>query len=264
MEKTNNNVHFLKLGNDIVFGKSGVDYTLEPGKVYTPVADNYSGEVSLTISTDLQLPEKLYVTKDDKKFIDKTIASYSKSEKTMGVLMAGEKGTGKTVMAKEIALKSELPILTIDKSFHPRYLKTLFTKLSGTSMCVIFDEFDKLGRDYDSDYILQVFDGVSSSGNHLLLLTCNNTDKVNEYMLDRCGRIRYYREFDEMTPSMIEEILNDRLDDKSEIKPCVDFIVENFGLVSFDNVATFADEINMYPKETLENLFADMNISNKD
>ena len=265
MKQTNktNEVQLLKLGEDIIFGKTGIDYKFQPGTVYVPTTDRFSDEVKLNIGNSMQMPEKLYVPKDDKKFINKVLTTYNNSNVTTGVLLAGTKGTGKTVMAKTIAIESGLPILTIDNSLHPRYLKTLFSKLESTPMCVIFDEFDKLGDRYDSDYILQVFDGVSSSGKHLLLLTCNETDDVNQYMLDRCSRVRYYREFEEMSPSMIAEVLKDRLNDKSDVDSIVDFVIANFGLISFDNVASFADEINAYPEDSLEDLFKDMNISEK-
>lgn len=261
MENNKNNIQLLKIGEDIIFGKTGIDYKFEPGKVYVPKVDNFSDEVKLNVGNSLSLPEKLYSPKSDTKFIDKVLKAYNASDKTTGVLLAGVKGTGKTVMAKKLAVDSNLPILTIDNSIHPRFLKQLFAKIENTPMCVIFDEFDKLGERYDSDYILQVFDGVSSSGKHLLVLTCNETEDVNQYMLDRCSRVRYYREFDEMSSSMIKEILEDRLDDKSNIDELVDFVLENFGLVSFDNVASFADEINLFPDETAEDLFNDMNIS---
>ena len=264
MEKTKNETHLLKIGEDIMFGKTGVDYQFEIGTVYVPGLDPRSGELKLNVGNSLTLPEKMYITKNDDKFTKKVLKSYEDAEKTLGVLLAGTKGTGKTVMAKQIAKLSELPILTIDNNLHPSYLKELFSKLENTPMCILFDEFDKFGERYDSDQILRVLDGVSSSGKHLLVFTCNETDEVNEYMLDRCSRIRYYREFDEMSPSMISEILNDRLNDKSETKPLTDFIVKNFGLVSFDNVASFADEVNEYPDATFEELFEDMNISTKD
>lgn len=263
MKKTERETHLLKIGENIVFGKSGVDYELEPGVVYVPKVDYMSEEIQLNFGNSLTMPEKMYMPDSDEKFIDKTLNSFDVSVRTMGVLLAGLKGTGKTVMAKAIAERSKLPILTIDNSLHPNYLKKLFSKLENTSMCIIFDEFDKLGERYDSDQILRVLDGVSSSGRHLVLFTCNNTDDVNTYMLDRCGRIRYYREFKEMSPSLINEILNDRLDDKTEVTPLTDFIVKNFNLVSFDNITAFADEINNYPNETYEDLFKDMNIASK-
>ena len=258
-----NEIQLLKLGEDIIFGKNGVDYALIPGTVYVPKVDHFSDEIQLNIGNSLQLPEKLYVPAADKKFINKVLNSYTSAEKTMGVLLAGTKGTGKTVMAKQIAKESGMPILTIDNSLHPTYLKQLFAKLESIPMCIIFDEFDKLGEKYDSDQILRVLDGVSSSGKHLLVFTCNDAEEVNSYLLDRCSRVRYYREFDEMGPSMIKEILEDRLTDKSEVNALTDFISKNFGLISFDNVASFADEVNNYPDDTYEELFKDMNISEK-
>lgn len=262
-QKNNNSVQLLKLGDDIIFSKTGVDYTFETGVTYIPTVDRYSDEIKLNVGPSITLPEKLYTPANDEKFINKVLKTYSNATTTTGVLLAGKKGTGKTVMAKEIAIKSGLPILTIDNSFRPGNLKNLFAKLENTPMCVIFDEFDKLGDNYDSDYILRIFDGISSSGNHLLLLTCNETDDINQYMLDRCSRVRYYREFDEMSPSMIAEILQDRLDNKDEVSTLTDFIVANFDLISFDNVASFADEINAYPEDSYEELFDDMNISSK-
>lgn len=260
----NNKTTLLKIGEDIIFSQQGIDYELIPGKVYTVETDRYSGELKLHEAPSLQLPSKLYVIDEDKKFMSRVQQYYEQTDKTLGVLLAGTKGTGKTVMAKEIACNSNLPILLIDKSLSPRYLKTLFNKLEDTSMCVIFDEIDKLGENYDDDYILQIFDGVSSSGKHLIIATCNDTDNINECLLDRCSRMRYYREFEEMGPSMVSSILNDRLVDKKEVDALTDFIVKNFGCISFDNVASFAEEVNMYPSETFEKLFEDMNISTKD
>ena len=263
MENKNNNVHLLKIGESIVFGKSGVDYELEPGTVYTVKVDHFSDETTLEIGNSIQLPSKLYVTDADEKFITKVINTYDKSDKTLGVMLAGTKGTGKTVMAKEIAMKSNLPIITLDNNTHPRFIKQLFAKLENIPVCVIFDEFDKLGDRYDDDQLLQIFDGVASNGKHLILLTCNEVENVNEYMLDRCGRIRYYREFAEMSPSMVKEILDDRLTDKKEASVLTDFIIANFKLVSFDNIVSFVDEVNNYPDCTFEELFDDMNISSK-
>ena len=260
----NNNVRLIRSGNSVYFSNSGFDYELEPGVVYTPDVDKWSDEIKLTVNPNISIPENYYETNSDRKFINKVLNYYNGCENnTTGVLLAGVKGTGKTIMAKKIALESKLPIIIIDKSLRPSWLKKLFNKFSDTGVCVIFDEFDKLGEDYDDDYILQVFDGISGNGKKLVLLTCNNTDNVNEFMLDRCSRIRYYREFEEMSVSMVESILNDRLNDKTEVKAVCDFINKNFGLISFDNVAAFAEEVNNNPKDTFEELFNDMNISSK-
>lgn len=260
------NKNFLKIGDKIVFKPviEGLEYNLEPGKVYTVNIDRYSEEIMFKSAPDITLPERLYDTKDDNKFITKVINNYKKIESgTVGVMLSGLKGSGKTIMMKRIAVESGLPILIIDKGFHPREMVKLFNKFADTEICILMDEVDKLGENYDDDYLLRIADGINSSGKKLMVFTCNDEDDVSEYLKDRCSRIRYWKEYDEMQYSMILAILEDRLNDKSEVKPCADFITEHFSCISFDNIASFADEINDYPNDTFEELFNDMNLSEK-
>lgn len=255
----------IKIGDEIRFTAVGGECELESGKVYTADFERMSDEVFLKEAPALQMPSDLYETLDDAKFINKVLTHYNRSTTgTTGVILAGVKGTGKTVMAKSIAVKSELPIVLLDKKFPPRELTGLMTKLKDEKVCIIIDEIDKLNdRSYDDDFLLQLFDGISTCGNNLIVATCNNVDDVNEYLLDRCSRIRYYKEFEEMAPSMIQAILENRLDDQKKVKPLTDFIVHTFGLISFDNVAAFAQEVNENPNEKFESLFEDMNLSEK-
>lgn len=260
------NKNFIKVGDRIVFKPTtdGLDYELEPGKVYTLEVDKWSDEISFKLAPDFSMPSKIYETDEDKRFVSKVLNYYNKSENgTTGVMLSGLKGSGKTVTAKNIALQSNLPIILIDKGFRPSFLIKLFNKMSETEACFLFDEIDKLGEDYDDDYLLKILDGANSSGKKLMLCTCNDADDINEYLVDRCSRIRYWREFDELSASMIQNILEDKLNDKEEIKPLTDFIIENFAVVSFDNIASFVDEVNEYPTASFEELFEDMNLSSK-
>ena len=260
------NKKFIKMGEDVHFKSSteGLDYDLENGKVYIVKSERWSDAVYLRLAPDLQMPEKVYKTENDIKFINRVLNHYNKSEDgTTGVMLSGLKGSGKTIMAKEIALESNLPIILIDSSVSPSRLVDMFNRLGDTDVCVVMDEVDKLGEDYDDDYLLKILDGINTTGKKLVVCTCNDTDDVNEYLFDRCSRIRYWREFDELQPSMIQEILNDKLNDKEETKPLTDFIVENFSCISFDNIISFAEEVNDNPQDTFEELFSDMNLSSK-
>lgn len=261
-----NKENFVKIGNKVSFKPNieGLDYSLEANKVYTVEIDRYSDDITLNVAPDLSLPEKVYTTEENTKFENKVINHFNKiTDGTVGVMLSGLKGTGKTVMVKNIALKSNLPIILIDNSFSPRMLVKLFNKFENTEICVIFDEIDKLGKDYDDDYLLRILDGINSSGKKLVLCTCNDVENINEYLMDRCSRIRYWKEFNEMSPSTIQTILEDKLNDKEEAKPLTDFIVENFKVISFDNIASFVDEVNEYPEDTFEDLFEDMNLSKR-
>ena len=222
---------FLKVGKSVnfKFNTEGLECDLTPGMVYNIIVDRFTDSVSLEESGSLSLPSKVYCTARDERFIDKVINSYNLSENGFtGVMLAGLKGSGKTVMAKMIANKSGLPIINIDKSIRPYILRNLVEKFGDTSVCFLFDELDKVLEDYDDSVLLQVLDGSDTKGKHMILFTCNDDNEISEYLIDRCSRIRYWREFDEMSPSLIMEVLNDKLNDKKEVKSLTDFIKDNF------------------------------------
>ena len=260
------NKRFLKIGDTITIKRrtEGLDYDLENGKTYQLCTDRWGDSIFFKLIDDLDLPDKVYSTKDEDGFINKVLTRYEQSNSgVLGVMLSGLKGSGKTVMAKQIAVKSNLPIIIIDKSFSPRKLSELFQDLSDTEACFLFDEIDKIGEDYDDTFLLQVLDGANTTGKKLMLFTCNNEEDINDCLIDRCSRIRYWREFNELSASMIQKVLEDILDDKDEVKCLCDFIQETFGCISFDNIVSFANEVNNYPNETYENLFNDMNLSTK-
>lgn len=257
---------FLKIGKNInfKFNTDGLECDLTPGMVYSIKVDRYTDAISLEESAGLSLPSKVYCTPRDERFMEKVINSYNLSENGFtGVMLAGLKGSGKTVMAKMIANNSGLPIINIDKNIRPYILRNLVSMLGDTSVCFLFDELDKVLEDYDDSVLLQVLDGSDTKGKHMILFTCNDNNEISEYLIDRCSRIRYWREFDEMSPSLIMEVLNDKLNDKKEVKSLTDFIKDNFEVCSFDNIASFVKEANDYPTTTFEELFEDMNLSSK-
>lgn len=257
---------FLKVGKNVSFkfNTDGLECDLTPGMVYNIKVDSYTKVVSLEETTPFSMPSKVYCTSRDKRFIDKVLNSYKLSENGFtGVMLSGLKGSGKTIMAKSIANESNLPIINIDKSIRPWALKVLVELLGDTNICFMFDELDKLLEDYDDSALLQILDGADTKGKHMILFTCNNEKYISEYLIDRCSRIRYWRKFDEMSPSLIMEVLNDKLNDKKEVESLTDFIKDNFEICSFDNIASFINEVNNYPTTTFEELFEDMNLTPK-
>ena len=257
---------FLKVGKNVSFkfNTDGLECDLTPGMVYNIKVDSYTRAVSLEETTPFSMPSKVYCTSRDKRFIDKVLNSYKLSENGFtGVMLSGLKGSGKTIMAKSIANESNLPIINIDKSIRPWALKVLVELLGDTNICFMFDELDKLLEDYDDSALLQILDGADTKGKHMILFTCNNEAYISEYLIDRCSRIRYWRKFDEMSPSLIMEVLNDKLNDKKEAESLTDFIKDNFEICSFDNIASFINEVNNYPTATFEELFEDMNLTPK-
>lgn len=257
---------FYKVGDTLSFkpNTQGLESNLENGTVYNIVVDRYQDTISLKETHPLQLPAKVYSTERDDKFVNKVINAFNNSEKGFtGAMLTGLKGSGKTITAKRIANSSSLPIISINNWVAPRYIERIIENVGDTSICFLFDEFDKLSEDYNVSALLKILDGVPTCGKHMIIFTCNDDEDINEYLKDRCSRIRYWRDFDCLSTSMINEVLEDKLNDKKEVKSLTDFILSNFETVSFDNVLSFVEEVNANPTDTFEELFTDMNLASK-
>nr|DAE75446.1 MAG TPA: hypothetical protein [Caudoviricetes sp.] len=82
MEKKNNKGKFIKVGNSISFKFStdGLDYDLQPGSVYTVSYDRYEERLTLSEAPSLKLPEKVYSSESDDKFMKKILNRFQKSK----------------------------------------------------------------------------------------------------------------------------------------------------------------------------------------
>ena len=107
---------FIKSNDRITLLPTGMEYQLEAGKVYDLKITKQWGETitKFTINGEMNLPKKVFTTKKDDLFITRVLHSYNNDTKnTTGVLLTGDKGSGKTVTAKVIAQRANLPIVVI-------------------------------------------------------------------------------------------------------------------------------------------------------
>lgn len=253
---------FLKSGNRIVAKPNGLNYELETNKLYYLKYDTLAGTAYLEINDgDLKLPETLIYSDSENNFVNKILSYFKHTNKqTTGVLLDGLKGSGKTVMAKLIARNSNLPIIIVSPDCPTRCISTFFSKFKNTETCVIFDEVDKNERYWNTEDLLSFLDGIRDTGKKLVLLTCNAYSKINEHILDRCSRVRYYRKFESLTKDAIIETAI-RYVSKDKAEKITEFIINNFKCISYDNVVSFLEEVKDYDSETLENIVKDLNIT---
>ena len=111
------NKEFMKYGNSVVPIPAGNQYNLEAGKVYDLNYNRYQETFSLSLNGDLNMPPKLYEIANNTKFVKRVLDFFNKTGKqTTGVMLYGEKGTGKSITAKQIAQQSGLPIFVVNES----------------------------------------------------------------------------------------------------------------------------------------------------
>lgn len=250
---------FIKVGDKIINKPTGLDYDLVNGKVYNLKFDRFSVGAFFEEDGSLNLPSKVYATEDDNIFIKRVNTYFNNTSKlSTGVMLSGIKGTGKTVMAKVIAQNSNLPVIVVDEDFPTSRINDFFRKFT-QPVAVIFDEVDK---HWDTEDLLGWLDGVQTNAKKLVLFTCNNENQVNNYLKDRCSRVRYRRHFEANdNVRFLKEILKDK--GIKDIDATYNFMVANFSLMSIDNILSFIDEKIMFPELSNTCIMKDMNISSK-
>lgn len=254
--------NFIKNGNNITPFPKGLEYELEPGKVYDLLIKEVWGEqvTRFTLNGEMNLPPKVYQTKKDKVFVNRVLKNfYSSKKNTTGVLLTGDKGTGKSVTAKILAKEAQLPIIVINSDTNEKYLEEFFKKFD-QPVCILFDEVDK---NFSTQKMLTFLDGMHKTAKKLVIMTANDEDNLSSFIKNRCSRIRYYRHYSmlEDAKEYAELICEAKgIEDKEEV---VNFIIKNIKYPSIDNICSFIDEI-IFTKEwglSLKEVLEFMNIN---
>lgn len=250
---------FIKSDNTVKLSPSWtvvVNEVLEP-LTYT-ITVTPAGEYFLTVSDTMTLPPKMYGD-DPTKRADRIINTFHNRSKSTGVMLSGEKGSGKTLLVKLIAqklLNTGTPVLLVNHGFSdPAFIE--FINDISTPCLIVFDEFEKLYDEFDQNALLSLLDGTSSS-KHLFALTTNNP-KINEYMLNRPGRIYYEFSYGSLDENVISGYAAEHLIDKSQLQGVVDF-ANLFSSFNFDMLQALIEEMNRYG-ETAKQVGQILNVS---
>ena len=178
------------------------------------------------------------------KFMQHVLTAFKNTKGNFGILLNGTKGTGKSVVAKVLANKFNLPVVVV-KSFGDNNPQLIEFLSSFNFDCVFFfDEFEKNFSDKDSS-ILQIMDGVYTSEYRRIFLLTTNETNINDNLISRPSRLRYIHEFGNLEPEITREYLNDTLNDKSRIEDVIDF-VDTLQISTIDILKSVVEEINIF------------------
>lgn len=174
--------------------------------------------------------------------------------RSTGVLLSGEKGSGKTMLARELSLmgyKHNMPTILVNTEFYGEAFNSFIASIS--QPCVLlFDEFEKI---YDLNHqaeLLTLFDGVFSH-KKLFVLTVNDPYKIDRHMLNRPGRLYYRLNYTGLNAAFVEEYCKDNLRNQEKVKEVVDYtsIYDSF---NFDMLQSLVEEMNRYGSGVVEAL----------
>lgn len=189
------------------------------------------------------------------------ITSFLRCQASLGVLLYGTGGTGKSLLAKYIAKelndREAIPTIMIPAEgiFELEYLVTNLDQ----PVVIIIDEFEKMFKEpEDQSHLLTLLDGMYRN-NLLFILTVNEVKRINPYLLNRPSRIRYALAYNGIDDEVADEVLNDLLIDKSKAKD-IKLVIQTSGITSIDVLKEFIDEVNQNPDEEVETLAKIFNV----
>lgn len=197
---------------------------------------------------DFKLPMKLYG--DTAKHSERILSTFKMRESSTGVLLAGEKGSGKTLLSKHLSVASGLPVILVNDPWSGDLFNTLVSSLQQEAVFV-FDEFEKVYSDQgDQEGLLTLLDGFFAT-KKLFILTCNDIYKVNEHLKNRPGRLFYFIKYKGLSPEFVKEYCEDKLLNKSNIDSVcnLSMLFEEF---NFDMLAAVVEEMNRYGEDAHE------------
>lgn len=164
-----------------------------------------------------------------------------------GVLLTGQKGTGKTLIARLVSEKlikeHQMPVIMVNDPHCDTEFKQFIADIS--QPCVIFfDEFEKVYDSEQQEQILTLLDGTIQT-KKLFILTCNNKYKLDTNLTNRPGRIYYAFEYAGLEEEFIVQYCEDKLVNKERIQDVVT-TTRVFDAFSFDMLKALVEELNRY------------------
>ena len=201
---------------------------------------------------DFDTPSKLYG--DTTRNTDRIINSFWNRDKSTGVMLVGEKGSGKTLLSKNICIelaKQSVPTIVINAPWHGDKFNTLIQSIEQPCV-VLFDEFEKVYNSEEQEALLTLLDGIYSS-KKLFMLTSNDKWRVDQHMRNRPGRIFYMVNFTGLDADFIREYCVDNLKNQKHTETIVN-IASVFSAFNFDMLKAMVEEMNRYnetPQEAM-------------
>ena len=228
--------------------------------VYNLVYNDFSKQYELVRTNNrFKLPNKIYGKAPT--YATHFLEAYKKSDNNLGVILTGEKGTGKTELTKLIAnmaIDSGYPVVTIYDVQVKEMTRLIEFVESLGDVIIILDEFGKNFSHYDQDKLLPLLSS-SSNGKKMFLITENNYYAISNFIRSRPGRARYHIDFQRLEPEVVQEYLEDKMVDKKFKNEILNFYNKS-ARFTFDYLRALVEEHQLFPDKDFKDLVKVLNI----
>ena len=167
---------------------------------------------------------------------------FVEQEKNLGVIFYGAKGTGKSIAARILSNNIGLPVIMVNRPLEGliEFIQSLYFEA-----VILLDEAEKtFKKNENGEMLLKLVDGALNKTRKMYILTVNNLD-INENMLGRPGRIRYVKQFENLTEKAINDYIKDNLINL-EKKEKVLKIIDSLEISTIDVLRNIVEEINIH------------------
>lgn len=213
----------------------------------------------LTMLSDFVINEKLYGSIIDK--IKLVVESYDKAERSVGVILSGKKGLGKSIASKKLCqlfIEKGLPVILVGKAIPgiANYIQSI-----DQEAVLLFDEFDKnfkdngycdFSRSFEASTVAQVasnellplFDGIDSQ-KRVYIINCNKVSDISQYLINRPGRFHFHFILDYPSEKDIVDYLRDNLKDPNDKIIREVILLSKRTKLNYDSLRAICFELNI-------------------
>lgn len=190
-----------------------------PAGIYTLDTPDKEGRlVFARRDTPFNVPSKLYGDHNRRK--DIILRALSTREQSVGALLLGLKGTGKTVLAHDLcntAVEQGYPVFVVSSYIPAELLRFVYNLVKGE--CVfLFDEFSTYYSDDSERKQLLTFFSDRAITKALFLVMQNDTKELPDAFINRTGRFLFRFDYTWLTRTEAAEIIEDYLMDDQKTR----------------------------------------------